>query len=375
MMAKRVLFLISDTGGGHRASANALADALRLLHGPALHCDIVDPFAEYARPPLNRVPQAYRPLVERFPRFWHVLWRLAEQPAVWKLAAGAVTAWQAAPLLRMAREHRADLAVSVHPLLSQTPRKALVAAQPEMRFATVVTDLASAPAMWYDPQVDLLVASCPAVERAALAAGLPRERVRRLGLPIGLDFASVAQDRCDARQKLGLQNLPTVLLVSGGEGMGPLEEIVDALSRSLAGLGAQIVAICGRNEGARDRLAGRDWPLPVTPLGFVSGMSDWMRVADCLVTKAGPGTIAEALACGLPMVLSSFVPGQETGNVAFVEENGVGIYCPEPAAIGARVASWLGAEGKELTKMSEQASALAQPCAALDIARVLSELL
>lgn len=57
--------------------------------------------------------------------------------------------------------------------------------------------------------------------------------------------------------------------------------------------------------------------------GFVDNMAEWMTACDTIVTKAGPGTIAESLICGLPLLLNGFVPCQEAGNVPFVINNRV----------------------------------------------------
>ena len=373
-MTRRVLFLISDTGGGHRASAEALAEALGRLHGPRVACNIVDPFAEYAHWPLNKASDAYLPLINRYGWLWQALWRLGEHPASWRAARDVTAAWQADRMRRLSAEHPADLVVSVHPLLSQAPLRTLRTLQPGIRLATVVTDLASAPRMWYDPAVDLLIASCDEVATAARAAGVPAARVRQLGLPIRLAFAETPVSRADARARLGLADLPTVLVMGGGEGMGLVEEIVDALAGTLYGQPAQIVAICGRNAALQHRLASKLWPLPVTTLGFTPDVPLWMWAADYLVTKAGPGAIAEALACELPMVLSSFVPGQESGNVGYVERNGVGLYRPDPGAIAETVRGWLDSP-ETIAAIRDRARILARPNAAMEIARALSDLL
>ena len=98
-----------------------------------------------------------------------------------------------------------------------------------------------------------------------------------------------------------------------------------------------------------------------------------MAASDCVITKAGPGTIAEALICGLPILLSGFIPGQEAGNVSYVVENGVGAYCDSPDGIAAIVSDWAG--GSEQAQMSARARQLARPRAAYDIVDEIVELL
>jgi 1,2-diacylglycerol 3-beta-galactosyltransferase len=374
-MPKQVVFLMSDTGGGHRASANALVEALRALHGDAVRCQVVDLLTGYGRWPLSRAPDYYQPLVDRRLWLWRALWSVGEHDWLWRGVARVARVWQAGGLQRFADDCPADLYISVHPLLNHVPRRALSRRYPRARFATVVTDLASAARLWYDPGVDLLSASCPAVQRAALAAGVPAERVRLFGLPIRLPFSQPQLDPAQARRALGLEQRPTVLLLGGGAGMGALEQIAHALTPVLSSRGAQLAVICGRNEALRARLDGANWPMPTRIAGYVDDMPVWMAAASVLVTKAGPGTIAEALACGLPMVLSSYVPGQEFDNVRCVEENAVGVYRSDPQQIARVVNNWLEPANPVLATMRARALALARPTAALEIARALSQLI
>jgi 1,2-diacylglycerol 3-beta-galactosyltransferase len=172
--------------------------------------------------------------------------------------------------------------------------------------------------------------------------------------------------------------LPAALLIGGGEGVGPVEEIAAALNATLAGDRApagQLVVICGRNKALQERLAAQPWRIPVRINGFVDNMPEWMAACDCIVTKAGPGTIAEALTSGLPIVLSGFIPGQEEGNLTFVTENGAGAFSREPAEIAGIVARWFGPERHRLPVMSEAARRLGHPQATFAIVESVAALL
>jgi len=112
----------------------------------------------------------------------------------------------------------------------------------------------------------------------------------------------------------------------------------------------------------------------VIGLGFVTNMAEYMAASDVLVTKAGPGTIAEAAAVGLPVMLTSFLPGQEEGNADFVIEKQFGALVPDydPTAIADEVCDWLSNEEK-LADMSRSASVAGVPLAARDIARKIGQ--
>jgi 1,2-diacylglycerol 3-beta-galactosyltransferase len=163
----------------------------------------------------------------------------------------------------------------------------------------------------------------------------------------------------------------TVMLVGGGEGMGKLEDIANALERRLSE-NDQIVLICGKNQRLASRLAERDWRCKVCVRGFVTNMADYMSACDCIITKAGPGTIAEALICGLPIMLNGFIPCQEAGNVSYVLENGVGAYDEDPEAMAKIVAGWFALDGEVLEEMSKKARMLGRPEATFNIVRDLA---
>jgi len=121
-----------------------------------------------------------------------------------------------------------------------------------------------------------------------------------------------------------------------------------------------------RRESLESYSQGDKGNVDVIGLGFVTNMAEYMVAADVLVTKAGPGTIAEAAAVGLPVMLTSHLPGQEAGNVDIVLDGGFGDYCRNPKGIAQEVSCWL--KDEELLKiMSKGATAVGAPDAASDI--------
>jgi 1,2-diacylglycerol 3-beta-galactosyltransferase len=104
-------------------------------------------------------------------------------------------------------------------------------------------------------------------------------------------------------------------------------------------------------------------------------MPEWMAACDCIVTKAGPGTIAEALISGLPIILSGFIPGQEEGNIPYVLENEVGLYGKSPEEIATIVQRWFTHERGQLAQMTARARKLGKPQATFQIVQSIAQLL
>jgi 1,2-diacylglycerol 3-beta-galactosyltransferase len=260
----------------------------------------------------------------------------------------------------------------------------------------------------------------------------------------------------EVRRELGLDpEKHVVLVMGGGEGVGSLSDIVDELYASFSrqGIDATICVVCGRNEKLKKELSERDWEkvangenkadrlskrqrlyrmfhrrshrskqiqesldksledisphdrgnVNVVGLGFVTNMAQYMVASDVLVSKAGPGTIAEAAAVGLPIMLTrcvvdkrnhscsclvvlcmlstyeycapfclSFLPGQEAGNVDVVLEGGFGDYNSNEEGIAEEVACWLQDENL-LNAMSAAAREVGHPHAAEDIVKDIGE--
>lgn len=286
-------------------------------------------------------------------------------------------------------------------------------------FATfrVVTDLGSGHCTWFQPTVDKLYLASDRLYRLAKRRGrTPDENIVMTGLPIRHDFAVQADllgDRTtesgkayqrQVKETLGLDTeKPMILVMGGGEGVGSLSSIVDELYRQLtaAGIDATICVVCGRNAKLQTELTEKDWSavlaaeppkrrrfglfrrkerrthvpvssdgppgqVTVVGLGFITRMAEYMVAADVLVSKAGPGTIAEAASVGLPVMLTSFLPGQEAGNVNFVLDKKFGEFHQDPIDIAREVASWFQ-NPSVLESMSHHAKEAGNPNAAAEI--------
>ncbi|HET9051883.1 MAG TPA: glycosyltransferase [Candidatus Dormibacteraeota bacterium] len=328
-----LLLLFADTGGGHRASASAVRAAVATRHGGRYRGVLVRPFEELSPRFVGRAVHLYAPVVRRAPWAWGLAWHLTDsRPAVRMLRGGFLRLAEPGLTAEVARLRPAAV-VSFHPLLNDAAVRA-VRALPggAVPVVTVVTDLVDLHASWMCAEVAAVVAATPGAYDRCLRAGVPVDRCHELGLAVDAAFSSApdgAAERGRARAALGLDpGRFTVLVLGGGEGSGGIEQRVRALTR--AGLDISVVAICGRNAALAERLGRLDPhpPAGLRVLGFVDNMAEWLRAADVAVSKAGPAAIAEAAATRTPLVLTSYVPGQEPGNVGLVERAGTGRWMP-----------------------------------------------
>ncbi len=322
--AKRALFLISDTGGGHRAAANAIAAALDECTPPIEHR--IDDVASQFVYPLDQLGNAYAAALKYAPAIYGALFAATNGMRRYELLVRLTDPLYRKSLIALYRSYKPNAIVSVHPLLNEPAIRARDAAgMAAIPFITVVTDLGDAHRSWFSPNADEVIVPVQEVYDRAIACGIVPERLRIVGHPIHPRFEDVTGTKAEMRERLGLpQDVTLVLLMAGGEGGGKLFDTTMALVR--ARIDAHLIVVCGRNEAMRARLEtlAPTLPIAITALGFTDRIPELYRAVDLLVSKAGPGAIAEADAAQLPIVVYDYVPGQELGNVRFVRDHDLG---------------------------------------------------
>lgn len=361
-----ILFLYSDTGGGHRAAAEAIIEAIDLEFPGQVTTEMVDIFLRYAPPPINLAPRIY-PRLSRMPNVWEMGYRASDGRRRTRFAYRMLWPYVRRGLQRLMINHPASLIVSVHQMINAPVAR--IAHAFGLPFVTVVTDLVSTHAAWYSPRTDLVIVPTQAAFERGLAMRMPAERMRVVGQPVADRFCLPPGDRIALRKQLGWQvDQMTAILVGGGEGMGPMAATAFAIDA--ARLPMQLVIVTGRNTELRKQLEQHSWQIPVYIYGFVTEMPDFMRASDVLISKAGPGTISEAFIAGLPVILYSKMPGQEDGNVDFVVAEGAGVWAPQPHQAVETLRIWLD-QPEARAAAAANAVRLARPDASRRIARLL----
>jgi 1,2-diacylglycerol 3-beta-galactosyltransferase len=372
-MLPRIAILMAHTGGGHLSAARSLAEALEDRARVTI-ISLVDDYVDF---PWNTMSVAYGPWVNYAPWLYHLIYRAFDSRRRVEFTYRA-----AYPLVR--REVAAafapdwpDIVVSVHPLQTEIPLRALRELGNPAPFITVVTDPVTPPVAWFCPDVDLTVVATEPARQTAIQCDVPAEHIRILGLPVRKAFSTIwGRPKPNARTQLGLEaDRPLALLTGGGAGIGKLMPLARGIARRLAAATypAQMAIIAGRNQLLRKQLQAEPWPVPVKVLGFVEDMPNWLTAADLLVSKAGPGTLAEATCAGLPVIITGHIPGQEDGNVTWLEQHGAGIYAREPERVGALVTDLLRPDNPLLVHMAVQSRSLAHCDASALIAQAVLE--
>ena len=370
----RLLFLIADTGGGHRAAATAVARQLDAAAPGKHEIRILDPFAEASPRIVARTADLYGPLTRYGARGWGALYHATNSRLATAVLQGTLLRLVDRGIRRAATPAPA-LIGSFHPLLNHPAVRVARRLTPRPPVVTVITDLVDVHASWVCGGVDAVVAPSPGGWERCLRAGIPAASCHELGLAVDPSYAQpppTPDERRLLREHLGLRPDRFVVLLAGGaDGSGGLARRARALAAT--GLDIDVAVICGRNRRCYRRLERfrdtRGRPLIVR--GFVNNMRDWVRAADVMATKAGPSTIAETLCCGVPLLLTFYLPGQERGNMEWVVRSGAGRYVRTVSQLVDAVTELAAPGSPALSRMRDTVRTLARPEATERIAALI----
>lgn len=328
-MNPKIVLAYIDSGGGHRAAAQALSQAIAEQQrgwDVRMICiqdmlDSIDFIRKYTGVPFQEI---YNIMLRRgwtvgtgqIIPFMHLLIRLFHRSEV-------------AVLERRWAELRPDLVVSMIPHYNRALRESLEDALPGTPFVTLLTDIADYPPHFWIEAVDQhVICGSERAAQQAVELGIPRDRILRVsGMILHPRFYGPATlDRRSERRALGLDpDRSTGLVLFGAEGSGEMLKIARGLNDRTTGI--QLIFLCGRNETVAEQLRSLDWQIPTHVAGFTRDVPHYMELADFFIGKPGPGSISEALAKHLAVIVqrNTWTMVHERYNAQWVEDEGVGI--------------------------------------------------
>jgi 1,2-diacylglycerol 3-beta-galactosyltransferase len=363
---RRILLLTADTGMGHRRTARALDVAFRQLYGDRCDCTILNP-ADYgllARP-VRASQRRYDHDARQGRALYGLTFAIGRSPLVSSLVAQGMT-WALRGALRQVLRAAQPHAVISTFNLYLAPLAAVLARRAAPPFFVTVTDLADVQPLWFHPRAAVTFVSSEEMRADALAHGLDACRVHVSGIPVDVGHQDAELSKPTLKAALGWDpGRPAILAVGSPRACGMAERIrcLDNLSQPV-----QLVVVGGGDRALYEHLSGLPWHHPVRFYDWVDDLPRLMRAADVLVTKAGGLIVTEGLACGLPILLVDAIPGQETGNVAFVSQHKAGILAQDPVRILTVLETWLADDGAELARVAHHARLLGRPDAARRVA-------
>jgi UDP-N-acetylglucosamine:LPS N-acetylglucosamine transferase len=329
----RIDFIFFDAGGGHRAAATALKAVIEEQNRPwevrMINLqELLDPLDVFRKVTGIRLQEIYNKLLARGwtlgaaqgLQFMHAVIRMYHRPTVRLLS-------------KFWAQQQPQLIVSLVPNFN----RALFESARGIPYVTILTDFADYPPhFWIESQKQFVICGTQKAVEQARALGHTPERIRLTsGMILRPQFYRPQEmDRAEERRKLGLEaDRPTGVVLFGGQGSRVMLEIAERLPET------QLILMCGRNQKLADSLGKLPSRMPRLIQGFTEKIPYYMQLADFFIGKPGPGSISEAVAMKLPVIVERNIRTlpQERYNADWVLEHQAGLVLTGFSGIAAAV--------------------------------------
>ncbi len=369
---EKVLLLYISNNSGHHLAAKAIEESLHLNY-PHVKVANINCF-NYINPVLEKVINSiYNKVIKRKPEVWEYLY---DNPKI----------------VRRTRKFRK----LIHKLNSKKLKKLILQFKPDAVVCSqafpcgmiadfkkkfkfdfpllgVLTDYAPHSYWMYD-NVDAYIVPNEKTKEHFLSSEIKNNKIFPFGIPISAKFSGKTNKE-SARRELSLDdNKPTILIMGGGQGLGPIEDLIYAINTIEKSF--QVIIACGTNKKLKKWLEKRKvlFRKKMAILGYTRQVEMLMGISDIIVTKPGGLTTAEALAKSLPIVIIKPIPGQEEKNTEFLLSEGVAVKAKSPLDAAVLIEKLLN-NSEKLKNMKAAAKKHAQPHSASKIADLTMKLL
>jgi len=360
---------MAEAGFGHRAACQAVAAALKEVSSDACQITILNLSQHPMAPALMRLPErSYDRTVNSSLHLFDLTYRVTDTHLGCSLVGRVMARGLSRATRQILDEMQPDAILSTIHLYQAPVLAARKHGYSHIPFFSVVTDLAEVHQIWFRAAPDVLFVPNESVRSQALEAGLRPEQVVVSGIPVQPRIAAERRTRSELRAGLGWRNDLPVALVVGSRRTPALDESLAAINRARPPV--QLAVTAGGDEDLYRRLQAIDWQIPVYLYRYVNNMPELMHAADVLISKAGGLITAESLACGLPLIYTGHIPGQESGNLAYVVDQGAGTAAETPTQLAHTLHAWLANGGARLHQYAARAQRLGYPQAAQTIAEM-----
>ena len=365
----KILVTYASAGAGHERAAKAIVKALE-KHNGQIEVKLVD-VLDYSSSLFKKTYSAiYLFAIRYIPLIWGIAYLVLDSRPIYSFIAflrRIINKLNSAKFIQLLYSFSPDLVISTHFYSSEVIACQRRKGKFKGRLISIITDF-RVHSFWVTRGIDKFIVAAKNTKEELIERGVPREKIEVLGIPVDPIFAR-NEDKNSLIDKLNLrQKLFTILLTSGGFGVGPIEELVAELENIPRSI--QLIIVCGHNKQLYDNLINRkinkNAKIFYKIYGFSNNMHELMQVSDVIITKSGGLTSSECLAKDLPLIVIAPVPGQETRNCSVLVNGGAALKIDKPAQINKLITEFIDRTGI-IKRMKENIRTLAKPNSASEI--------
>jgi len=370
MSEKNIILMYITEISGHHSAALAIEKGIKILSADAQVLNI-NAF-QYTNPISEKiVNRIYTTIIKKTPKIWDYVYdNLKIKNRIEKLQE-SLYKLNSPKLKKLFDRFQPDVAVCTQAFPCGMVADYKKAYNSKLPLIAVLTDYVPH-SYWIYDNVNYYISPSEEVSQRLIKKGIPSYKIKSFGIPFDPAF-NESVDKDSIREKFKLVfGLKTILIMGGGQGLGPIKTIVKSLEK--VKLPIQEIIVAGTNKKLYNSLKKKikEYKKRILLYGYVNNINELMSVCDIVITKPGGITTSEALAKKLPLIIVKPLPGQEINNTVYLMEQRAAIKIDKPELTN-EVIDDLFSNSQELKRLSESAGRIAKPNAALDIARFILE--
>jgi UDP-N-acetylglucosamine:LPS N-acetylglucosamine transferase len=327
---KKIVFAMIEAGGGHKAPAQAVLEALNVARPGAYACDLMDFIKDVGAVKVDADHKRGWGFFLEHSTFTHLIFQVQNSlaPVTRAVLYRAMVAPAVSDALRFIRRYKPDLVFSTHFFASMALIEARRRAGMSFPIVTYLTEIFTFHAPWLVRESDWFITSSARAARNAAKYGIRPERIRTFPYPIRPSFLTTGRDRSVVSAELGLDAArPTILFSFGNQGSQTILQYLLALD--MLGIHLNVLVATGHNYRLKSRLElGKSLfqRLKIVPLGFASNMNELIQAADICLIKPGPATMMECMHFRKPIVFGLAATPCEQAHANYAVSRGVAKY-------------------------------------------------
>jgi len=371
MSAKRIVLMYISEVSGHHSATLAVEKAIRIIN-PTAEILNINAF-NYTNPVSEKiVNRIYMGMIKTTPGVWDYLYDNPKIARKIEKIKNSINKFNSPKLKRLFDRFKPDVVACTQAFPCGMVAYYKKNFNSDLPLVAILTDYAPH-SYWIYDKIDYYITPSEEVKARLVKKGVKPENIKTLGIPFDPEFNDNIS-KTEVMKRLGLSlNMPTILIMGGGQGLGPIKTIVASLEKTKMEL--QEIIVTGTNKRLYRSIKRKvkKYKKRVFVFGYARNINELMDISDIIITKPGGITTAEALAKKLPMIIVNPIPGQEASNAAYLTEQGAAIKVDDPKNINLVVED-LFSNPDKLDNMRKSSVGISKPNASLDIARLLLDL-
>jgi len=366
----KILFISAPVGAGHIKAAQAVSSAL-CKHNIEIETKMANVFDFFSPAIGQSILKVYLKILELFPQLYGMAYSWGNESKLALAGRKIISGYLARRMEKYILEYNPAVIVCTHATPAGLVAHLLKNKKVNMTVVAVVTDFV-VHRLWIYPEIHHYIVANAAMREFLVKYGIKNNNIEVMGIPVDEKFSILPDKQQIVRELQFKPNVKTILIMGGGGGMLPMDDIV--LCCEKIDIELQIIVVTGNNKSIYNKLVNLQPRLrnAVRILGYVNNINELMAVSDLIISKPGGMTCAETLCRGLPMVIYRPIPGQEEANTNYLVKCQAAVRADSLEEIQMIIKKLFIEQPEELIPLQQHALRISEPMSAYKIAEYIA---